>query len=346
MKSLDMLFERLVRTPAARNALMAVEAPGLSWRGVPEHFAPDAPFFIASCTKLFTAALAIQLVKAGKLQLDVPVTRYLPAGTVEGLHVLDGVDYAGALTMRRLLSQTSGLGDYFEDAPPGQPSLAARILAGEDPAWTPGEALKSVRAGIAPRFIPGTQGKAHYADTNFQLAGLVIETLGEDRYATLVADRICRPLGLGRTYVFTPATLSRYGEVAPISAGNRELYLPRAMASFGPDGGIVSTLDDGMAFLNGFFSGALFGQEWIGRMQSWTPIFFPFRYGLGLMRFALHPALTLFKRTPPVIGHAGSSGAMMFFCPERRAFICGTTNQLRSRSLSYRFMLRALTLLD
>ncbi len=56
--SLDKAFQQLSRRPAARNALMAVEAPrvGISWRGVAHHLDPRTQYCIASCTKLYTGA--------------------------------------------------------------------------------------------------------------------------------------------------------------------------------------------------------------------------------------------------------------------------------------------------
>lgn len=341
---LDRHFARLARKPEARHALMAVEAPGkgLSWRGATEHVSPLMPFFIASCTKLYTTALALQLVDAGRLDLDAPAARLLPDGMMAGLHVLDGVDRSETITMRHLLGNRSGLGDYFEEDWPDRPAMLKRVMAGEDPSFTRAQALDAVRAGIAPKFPPGSAGKAFYADTNFQLAGAVIETVLQDDYAQLVKTRICAPLGLTQSYVFGPADMGRYATIAPLLKGRAPVALPHMMASFGPDGGVVSTLDDSLAFLRGFFGGALFAPDWIARMQDWAPIFFPFRYGLGLMRFGLPRLFSPLRRVPPVIGHSGASGVVMFWCPERDILIAGSTNQIAKPGLPYPFLMKVI----
>lgn len=341
--ALERHFAKLRRNPKARNVLMAVEAPrkGISWRGTAEHLSPDTPFFIASCTKLFTTALALQLVDAGELDLDRPAAHYLPEGMMDGLHVIDGVDRSRAITMRQLLSNTSGLGDYFEEDWRDGPAIFKRVMAGEDPHWTRAEALDAVRTGIKPKFAPGAPGKAFYSDTNFQLAGAVIEAVNGADYAALIQSRICAPLGLADTYVFGPGDIGRYDGIAPMLKGTQVIALPRTMAAFGPDGGIVSTLGDSIGFLKGFFGGALFAAGWIARMQAWNPVFFPFRYGMGMMRFALPRVFTPLRRIPPVIGHSGASGVVMFWCPEREIFVAGSVNQIESRGLPYQFLLKA-----
>lgn len=342
--ALDRLFSKFSRNPKARNALMAIEAPrrGLSWRGAAPHLAPGTPFFIASCTKLFTTALIVQLVEQEHIDLDAAAARYLPEGTMDGLHAMGGMDRSDTVTVRHLISNRSGIGDYFEEDWPDGPSIFKRILAGEDPVWTRAQALEAVRRGKGAKFLPGAPGKAFYSDTNWQLAGAVLEAVTGSDYAKLVRERICAPLGLRATFVFTPAEAGRYGDIAPLSLDTRVLHLPRAMAAFGPDGSVVSTLDEAIAFLKGFFSGALFDKAWIARMQDWAPVFFPFRYGLGMMRFALPRILNPFRPVPPVIGHGGASGALMFHCPERDIYVAGSVNQIAARGLPYQFMLRAL----
>ncbi len=64
---------------------------------------PQTPFFIGSLTKSFTALAVMQLVEAGKIELDAPVQRYLPWFRVADLWA------SARMTVRHLLNQTSGL---------------------------------------------------------------------------------------------------------------------------------------------------------------------------------------------------------------------------------------------
>lgn len=346
-QALDRLFDRLSRRPRAAHALMAVEAPGrdISWRRAAPRIDLSRPFFVASASKLFTVALAVQLAEAGRLDLEAPAFRYLPDAMIDGLHVRRGVDRSRQVTVRQLLSNTSGLPDYFQQDSPRVRSPMSRIRKGQDMAFTRQQALNAVYGRLEARFDPGAPGRAFYSDTNFQLAGAVLETITGRDYAELAQERLFRPLGLKDTYVFTPATRDRYDEMVPVLLNRREVRLPGLLASVGPDGGGVTTLDDGLAFLKAFFGGRLFPVEWIGRMRDVRPIFFPFRYGLGMMHYALPMAFTGFRRQPALIGHAGASGVVMFHCPERDLYVCGSTNQIADPGLPFPFLTRVLMMM-
>jgi D-alanyl-D-alanine carboxypeptidase len=85
------------------------------------------------------------------------------------------------------------------------------------------------------------------------------------------------------------------------------------MASFGPDGGIVSTAGELMTFVRAFFEGGLFERATIGQLQDYRRIFFPLQYGVGFARFALPRVLG----GEELIGHSGLSGAFAFLAPGR-----------------------------
>ena len=78
--------------------------------------APTAqtPFFIGSLTKSFTALAVMQLVEAGKIELDAPVQRYLPWFRVADPQA------SAQMTVRHLLNQTSGLPELPGRAVPGR----------------------------------------------------------------------------------------------------------------------------------------------------------------------------------------------------------------------------------
>jgi D-alanyl-D-alanine carboxypeptidase len=81
-----------------------------------------------------------------------------------------------------------------------------------------------------------------------------------------------------------------------------------------------------MIFLRAFFEGQLFDQAFLERMMTWNSIFFPLRYGYGLMYFRL----PRFFAQPQFIGHSGSTGSFAFTCPSRSIYLAGTINQIAS----------------
>lgn len=316
---------------------LAVSQPGegFSWG----HEA-DRQYFIASTTKLFTTAIVMQLRSEGRLSLDDPIGRHLEASAIAGLNVWEGVDRTADVSVRDLLSHTSGIPDYFGQERPRGRSLFGEVVGGADRGWTLDEALALARS-LPPPFAPGTPGKAFYSDTNYQLLGAIIERLAGSTYEQVLGERILDPLGLERTWLFTPATLDRYDDVAPMLYGTTPLRIPRAMASFGPDGGLVSTAAEQVVFLRAFVRGELFPSGYLEEMtRSWRPVFFPLEYGVGVMRFALPRIFSPFHRVPPMIGHSGASGALAYFAPERGLFVTATVNQVKKKSLSYQLLSR------
>lgn len=297
---------------------------------------PARPFFLASATKLATSAILAQLRVEGRVDWDEPVAPLLPDLDLSGLSVAGGRDRSGEMTVREILAHTAGIADYFEGWRNGRPSTFDRITE-HDEAWTAGDAVAWARD-----LPPGRPGRGLYSDTGYQVLGTLIEELDGTTYADAVRRRILEPLGLADTYVFGEESIGRYDEISSMRLGDTVLRIPQAMASVQADGGMVSTLRDGMAFLDAFFDGRLVAPAVMDEMQqAWHPVFFPLEYGTGLMRFRVRRFFSPVVRVPPFIGHSGASGVVMYRCPERALTVVGTVNQVESRSLPYQVMVRS-----
>jgi CubicO group peptidase (beta-lactamase class C family) len=161
---------------------------------------PDTIFGVASVTKGFTALAIMQLAEAGRLAIDDPVTRYLPAYRTP--------DAAGAraTTLAHFLTHTAGLpplpSRFFAlaRATAGDPYAAAR------PAWVadhaPLDSADDLLAFIAEcDFAPlGPPGERFsYSNEGFALLGAIIERVGGLPYETYVRERILEPLGMSRS---------------------------------------------------------------------------------------------------------------------------------------------------
>ncbi len=115
----DEFLERTVRKMAANRsvygAILCVEdgRGTLGWSGAAGNLKPENRYFIASVTKLYVTAVLLQLRHEGAIALDDPMSRYLPSDLIAGLHVMDGTDRSGQITIRHLMSNTSGITDYF-----------------------------------------------------------------------------------------------------------------------------------------------------------------------------------------------------------------------------------------
>ncbi len=306
----------------------------------------QTPFFLASTTKLFATALVLQLRSEGLLELDEPITRYLGAATLSGLHRIGGRDFSGEITVRHLLSHTSGLPDYFEEKRRDGSRLATSLLAGTDARWSLDDVLAATRHDLAPHFRPGEARKALYSDTNHQLLGGVIESVTDQPLAQLVKVRIADRLALTRTYLFDADTASTRPAVLPLRNSASRPAIPQAIESTRLDGGGVSSSAELLEFIRAFFDGRLFPAEDVPALFDWRAVFFPLQYGVGVMRLKLPWFFSPFAPQPELVGHSGISGAFAFWSPEKRVFLSGTVNQLANRSLPYRFMLQVLAAVE
>lgn len=298
----------------------------------------DRPFFIASVSKLFAVVCLAQLRDEGRLDWDAPIAGYMPDLDLRGLAVETTGgrtrDVSVEITVREVMAHTAGLADYFEGPRPDGPTTLERALQ-QDFAWTEADVIAWTRA-----MTPGRRGRGLYSDTGFQLLDSVITRLDDRPFAESVRARITEPLGLAGTYVFTTDTLDRFDEMAVIRHGDRALRLPLLLASCGGQGAVVSTLRDGVTFLQAFFGGRLFDAALLDEMLTdWHRIFSPLEYGTGVMRFRLPAALTGF-RSFEFQGHSGASGVVWYRDARTGVLIVGTVNQLARRQLPYQLMIR------
>jgi CubicO group peptidase (beta-lactamase class C family) len=335
-KSMQTVLEKTVDGEKVFGTSFAIKKDDSTWIGASGNISIDQSYFIASTTKLFTTAIILRLKSDGKLSLEDKISKYLGNTILNGLHVYKGKDYSNELTIKHLLAHTSGLPDYFQNKGIISKSLEDEIVNGNDQFWTFEQSIERTKA-MKPFFVPGRKHKAHYSDANFQLLGKIIETITNKSYAENCNEFIIKPLGLSKTYLYinsndnTPKTL--YYK-------NKELHIPKAMTSFGPDGGMVSNSADMLIFIEAFFSGNLFPSSYIYDLQVWNKIFFPMQTGIGIHRFKLPWILNPTGAIPYFIGHSGLSGALAYYCPEARLYVVGTVNQVAHPDISFRTMIK------
>ena len=144
---------------------------------------------VASITKQFTAAAILQLREAGKLDIDATLATYLPAAP-----------HASEVTLRQLLSHTSGMPEYFDgpdvEEAAGKPTTFDMVMARV--------------AGKPLDFPPGA--KWSYSNTGYILLGRIIELISHESYHHYVQVHFLDPLGMTQT--FTMADEKRLPDMA------------------------------------------------------------------------------------------------------------------------------------
>ena len=157
----------------------------------------DTPFFIASITKLFTTTCIYILSEQGKLSLDDEISRYLNEDLLKNLHVYKGREYSNRLTISNLLFHTSGLRDVIEE---GSNKSKKRAILYDDVQIDFNETIVKTKE-IKPHFAPDMGKRAHYANINYEILGIIIERVTNSTLEDVFRQLIFDPLELKNTYL-------------------------------------------------------------------------------------------------------------------------------------------------
>src|SRR6202011_5397461 len=139
---------------------------------------PDTNYRLASVTKQFTAASILILAKSGKLSLDDPITKYLTLPA-----------YANAITIRHLLTHTSGVFAYEDLIPAG----TTRQLKDSD-------VLQILKDDDGAYFPAGTEYR--YSNTGYAFLALIVERVSGQRFADFLCENIFQPAGMRDSVAF------------------------------------------------------------------------------------------------------------------------------------------------
>jgi CubicO group peptidase (beta-lactamase class C family) len=317
------LYPGAVVLAARRGVVVTHEAVGSALRYAdqggtelpPDQWIPmrdDTIFDMASISKLFTAVVAMQLVEAGRLDLDAPVARYIPEFAANG---------KGEVTLRQVLTHISGLPAGLNVS--SYPTIDERLAA-----------IYAVRP-VAPA---GT--RYVYSDLSLIVVGKVVERLTGQPLDRLVAERISRPLGLRDTMHNPPAYLRE--RIAPTEwqPGGRGLVWGEVhdstswhLGGTAGHAGVFSTAHDLAVFAQMLLNGGRYGRARIlsegavrAMLTNYNTAFPGADRGLGfdLNKYSFMGAMT----TPGTAGHTGFTGTSLVLDPAAQSFVILLTNKV------------------
>jgi D-alanyl-D-alanine carboxypeptidase len=352
-QELEYMVSRLVENDkSVRNCVLSVmKGDGsFSWSGaagiasqngeVP--MTKDTPIYIASITKLYTATVIMRLYEKGALSLDDPMSKYLPEGLIRGIHVYKGKDYSHEITIKELLSHTSGIADYYSEKPKGGKSLFELFLEHPERSWTVDETIERARSELRPNFPPGTG--ASYSDTNFQLLGKVVEAVTRKPLHVVYEDFIFRPLGLKHTWLIGRSEPEVAPTAPPADVFYKDMNITRTRSNgaYWADGGIVSTAEDMIIFLKALNEGRIVRGDTLKLMHDWHKLHFPLQYGYGTMRFELPWVIRMVLKAPPLWGHSGSTGSFLYYSEDLNLYMAGSVDQVESKTTPFKLMLKVM----
>jgi len=263
----------------------------------------------------------MKLTEQGLIDLDVPIANYVSAEIMDGLHIYEGQDYSGTLTTRHLLQHTSGLADNWTHE---SGEFMELVLEGDlDKLWEPEETIRWVKEQYPPLFVPGES--LHYADINYMIAGLVIESATGLPLHEVYREQIFGPLGMEHTYMEfredpRPSISGR--TLSHVYYEDVDYTNHRSISADWAGGGLVTTTADMNRFMQSFVNDEIFANpetraamfDWVDWEGDDT-----LDYGLGVMRIQ--------GKTLMVWGHLGVGQVLMYYWPDGDVILTGTLNQ-------------------
>lgn len=248
-------------------------------------------FRVGSVTKTFSTVVLLQLADEGRLNLDAPVGRYLP-----------GLLPDDRITVRHVLGHRSGLYDYTND-------MFARSVPGFEAVRTKVFTYRQlVRLSLRHPRTNAPGAAYEYSNTNFVVAGLLIEKLTGAPVHTAYERRIIEPLGLRDTFYVHPrvALPGRYarGYLTADRKGARAVDATRQTVSWAQSAGaIVSSTKDLDTFFSAVVRGRLTSAKRLAQMRRWRAAGPRQAYGLGLRRRDLSCGVSVYGHTGAVQGY-------------------------------------------
>ena len=262
-------------------------------------------FRIASITKLFLAALTLKLAEQAKVSLDEPIG-------VRPLALPPQLDFARELTLRQLLSHTSGLDQTFTRDEDRHRALTTVDL------------LKRV-----PPAVCRPSSCWSYADGNYVLVQVVLEAATAKPLARLLRDELAEPLGLRHTVLVEAANDDTVlpSQYALVSDDEGDPLEPRRLfeQALPRSGTLITTAADAARFADALFSGDVLDGDSLKTMLDTSamrdlpcPHGCRFEYGLGVFHYDIGGH--------DLVGHDGSSGAIVVYDRAQGVTIAILTN--------------------
>jgi CubicO group peptidase (beta-lactamase class C family) len=226
---------------------------------------PDTIFEAGSVSKQFTAMAVQLLANEGKLSIDDPVRNYIP----------ELPDYGKPLTIRHMLSHTSGLRDWGSvESIAGWPRTTRQ--------YTHAHVLEIVSKQRSLNFDPGT--KWSYSNTGFNLAAIIVSRVSGMPFAEFSKQRIFTPLGMTHTSWRDDHTRIVKGRAIAYSLDNGEYHIEMPFENVYGNGGLLTTVGDLLTWNENFVSPKVGNAKLISEMATAGKFNDgkPLEYGLGL----------------------------------------------------------------
>ncbi|WP_320939852.1 serine hydrolase domain-containing protein [Lysinibacillus capsici] len=287
----------------------------------------DSRYHSASIGKTMCATVFGILSDEGKINLNDKISSWLDDDILKGLFVVDGTDYSDQVTLKHLLSHTSGIGDYFEGpVKSGKPMLEI-ISSNPDLLFTPEELIAFTRENQIPVGKPGQQ--FYYSDTGYILLGFILEAIEEKPYSVILEDRIFQPLGMTESYFMFYN--DKPTDIIGIYMNEIDFSNKNALSIDWAGGGVVTTMNDLLTFMMALENGTILSDDVYSQMTDFSNIYTKgIYYGMGMMYFDFSELSLLLKLSSmtDVYGGVGATGTYMLYDKEKDTYFIANFGSL------------------
>jgi CubicO group peptidase (beta-lactamase class C family) len=121
----------------------------------------EQPYHTASIAKTFTSKIIAKLVEEEKINYNDPISKYLSEDIMKDLHIYKGTDFSKDIRIEHLVSNSSGLPDFYEEKPSQDKPFLDKLLDDPSRFWTPQETIQWTKQNMQPRFHPGKKCHLH-----------------------------------------------------------------------------------------------------------------------------------------------------------------------------------------
>lgn len=272
-------------------------------------------FHCTSVGKMMTSILVFIAIEKGLITLDTKIDFILSKEMLRDLFVYNHKDYSSEVTIKHLLSHTSGVNDYFEGKTNDKTIFIEEVLNNNSKFWTPVELVEFTKLHQSALNKPSE--KFHYSDTGYVLLGLILETIYKKQFHEILQEQILIPCGMENSGLSFYSENFNPKEFAPMIVNNVEVSNFLSLSCDWAGGGIFSTTEDLLLFLKMLASGKLISDESIMQMREFHYKYFSgIHYGLGLMQLHFNEFFFLLRGFPNLEGHMGITGVHAFYDPE------------------------------
>ena len=274
---------------------------------------PDSIFEAGSVSKQFTAASVLLLARDGKLSLDDPVRKYIP----------ELPDYGSPLTIRHILTHTSGLRDWGSiEAIAGWPRTTR--------AYTHAHVLEIVSHQRALNFTPGTRWS--YSNTGFNLAAIIVSRVSGNTFAEFTGQRLFEPLGMTHTSWRDDFTRVVKNRAVAYAERAGEFHTDMPFENVYGNGGLLTTVGDLLKWNENFSTPRVGDAAFVALQQRVATLNDgrPIGYAFGLFLTSANGIR--------VVEHSGSTAgyaAHLLRMPDQRISVAVLCNATTARATEY-----------